>query len=79
MERLYVYCITADSEGEMPKKKAKATPLKKSTGKSKGGKSPATPVVKKEIKSPSDFFGMAPVKRSSYFKKSSSAAEKKVS
>ena len=65
--------IHVDSEGEAPKKKVKATPPKITAGSSKKRKSPA---VKKEIKSVSDFFGSASVKRSSYFKSPPSSSDK---
>ena len=66
---VYSFSIASDSEGETPKKKVKATPPKKA-GKSKKGEKSSAPVVKKEIKNVSDFFGSAPIKRSSYSKSS---------
>ena len=84
--------LPSDSEEEAPNKKVKATPPKKGKatptrkGKAtpptkvgkpiKGGKSLSL-VVKKEVKNVSDFFGSAPVKRSSYSTKSSSSSDSK--
>lgn len=55
--------MCADSEEEKVKKKMKTTPSKKGVVKAKGGKSPA-PVVKKEIRNVTEFFGSTPVQRS---------------
>ena len=70
--------MSTDSDGETPKKKVKATPPKKGGKLIKGGKSPA-PNVKKEIKKAGDFFGAAPIKRSSYFNKTSTSGQTQVS